>query len=100
MASLIEISWEISINDDGSLCLKDMLTDSEDCYEAVWQPTMDEILGGRYPELTYKEKRVITMLYRDEMTQNQVAVEMVLTQSSISKIHKKAIKKLIEQEVM
>lgn len=94
-----EISWEIPINDDGSLCLKDMLADPEDCYEAVWQPTMTEILEG-CPKLTDREKRIVTMLYKDEMTQNQVAEEMRLTQSYICKIHKNAIKKLIEQEVM
>lgn len=41
-----EVSLEMPINGEAGLCLKDILADPEDCYEAVCQPTMAEILGG------------------------------------------------------
>lgn len=50
--------------------------------------------------MTDRERRVITMLYKDEMTQERVAKVMGLTQSSICKIRKKAMEKLERQEVV
>lgn len=98
----VEISFEDSINQDGDgneLHLEDVLGTDDDIVEKEYESTVDkELLSNVIEKLSGRDKEILTLRYglnnTDEYTQKEVADMLGISQSYISRIEKKAIKKL------
>lgn len=98
----IEISLEDSINLDGEgneLHLEDVFGTEENIVEKEYQDKVDKsILENEISKLKSRDKQIIIMRYglmnTDEYTQKEVADMLGISQSYISRIEKKVIKKL------
>lgn len=98
----VEISFEDSINQDGDgneLHLEDVLGTEDDIVEKEYENTVDkEILSNVIEQLSGRDKEILTLRYglnnTEEYTQKEVADMLGISQSYISRIEKKAIKKL------
>ncbi len=98
----VEISFEDSINldtDGNELHLEDVLGTEIDIVEKSYEDEVDkQLLLKVLNELNERDKEILTLRYglnnKDEYTQKEVADMLGISQSYISRIEKKAIKKL------
>lgn len=98
----VEISFEDSINLDGDgneLHLEDVLGTDGNVVEKEYEDEVDkEILSNEIEKLSERDKEILTLRYglngSEEYTQKEVADMLGISQSYISRIEKKAIKKL------
>lgn len=98
----VEISFEDSINLDGEgneLHLEDVLGTEDNVVEKEYFDKVDKkILTGEIEKLKSRDKQIIIMRYglmnTEEYTQKEVADILGISQSYISRIEKKVIKKL------
>lgn len=98
----IEVSFEDSINFDGEgneLHLEDVLGTESDMIEKEYEFIVDKnILLSEINKLNDRDKEIIIMRYglmnAKEYTQKEVAEKLGISQSYISRIEKKVIKKL------
>ncbi len=98
----IEVSFEDSINFDGEgneLHLEDVLGTESDMIEKEYEFIVDKsILLGEINKLNDRDKEIIIMRYglmnAKEYTQKEVAEKLGISQSYISRIEKKVIKRL------
>ncbi len=97
-----EVSFEDSINldsDGNELHLEDVLGTEEDIVEKEYENKVDKsILEKELARLPKRDRQILTMRYglnnTDEYTQKEVADILGISQSYISRIEKKCIKKL------
>lgn len=96
------ISIEKVVNEDG-ITISELLVDEQNrlTYEEILnkdlnQIFMDEKLNRVVINLTPKQRKVLYMIYFLELSEKEIGKEMKVTQQSISKIHRAAIKKLRE----
>ncbi len=98
----VEISFEDSINldsDGNELHLEDVLGTESNIVEKSYEDEVDkELLLKVLNELNKRDKEILTLRYglnnTEEYTQKEVADMLGISQSYISRIEKKAIKKL------
>lgn len=98
----VEISFEDSINLDGDgneLHLEDVLGTEGNIVEKEYEDGVDkEVLKNEINKLNGRDKEILTLRYglndTEEYTQKEVADMLGISQSYISRIEKKAIKKL------
>ncbi len=98
----IEVSFEDSINYDAEgneLRLEDVLGTEADAVEKEYEQILDKkILNDEISKLSDRDKEIILMRYglnnTKEYTQKEVAEILGISQSYISRIEKKVIKKL------
>lgn len=98
----LEVSFEDSINldnDGNELHLEDVLGTEEDVVEKEYQDKVDKsLLCKEIEKLPKRDKEIMTLRYglnnTDEYTQKEVADMLGISQSYISRIEKKCIKKL------
>ena len=98
----VEISFEDSINldqDGNELHLEDVLGTPDDIVEKEYESIVDkELLIKEIENLNKRDKEILTLRYglynQKEYTQKEVADMLVISQSYISRIEKKAIKRL------
>lgn len=98
----VEISFEDSINLDGDgneLHLEDVLGTDGNIVEKEYEDVVDkELLSNEIEKLSGRDKEILTLRYglneTKEYTQKEVADMLGISQSYISRIEKKAIKKL------
>lgn len=97
-----EVSFDEPLNvdwDGNELLLSDILgTDSDEVYNHLEEEVNRDLLGYALDKLTPREKQIMEMrfgLRRDqEMTQKEVADELGISQSYISRLEKKIICRL------
>ena len=97
-----EVSFEDSINldsDGNELHLEDVFGTSDDIVEKEYEDKVDkELLIKEIENLSNRDKEILTLRYglynKQEYTQKEVADMLGISQSYISRIEKKAIKKL------
>lgn len=97
-----EISFEDSLSYDGEgneLHLEDILgTDSDIVTKGIEEETEKKLLHDEIIKLNKRDKLIMTLRYglfnKEEMTQKQVAEYLGISQSYISRIEKKIIKKM------
>ena len=98
----VEISFEDSINldqDGNELHLEDVLGTPDDIVEKEYESIVDkELLIKEIENLNKRDKEILTLRYglynQKEYTQKEVADMLGISQSYISRIEKKAIKRL------
>ena len=98
----VELSFEDSINldsDGNELHLEDVLGTDENVVEKEYEDKIDkEILKKEIENLPKRDKEILSLRYglngKKEMTQKEVANLLGISQSYISRIEKKVIKKL------
>lgn len=98
----VELSFEDSINldsDGNELHLEDVLGTDENVVEKEYEDKIDkEVLKKEIENLPKRYKEILSLRYglngKDEFTQKEVADKLGISQSYISRIEKKAIKKL------
>lgn len=98
----VEISFEDSINldqDGNELHLEDVLGTPDDIVEKEYESIVDkELLIKEIENLNKRDKEILTLRYglynQKEYTQKEVADTLGISQSYISRIEKKAIKRL------
>ncbi len=98
----IEVSFEDSINFDGEgneLHLEDVLGTEANVVEKEYEDLVDKsILLSEIDRLSGRDKEIIIMRYglnnEEEYTQREVAEKLGISQSYISRIEKKVIKRL------
>ncbi len=98
----IEVSFEDSINFDSEgneLHLEDVLGTENDLVEKEYQGKIDKkILSEEIKKLNERDKEIIILRYglmnSEEYTQKEVADKLGISQSYISRIEKKVIKRL------
>ena len=98
----VEISFEDSINldqDGNELHLEDVLGTPDDIVEKEYESIVDkELLIKEIENLNKRDKEILTLRYglynQKEYTQKEVANMLGISQSYISRIEKKAIKRL------
>ena len=97
-----EVSFEDSINFDAEgneLHLEDVLGTEEDIVEQAYEDKIDKkILINELNKLKGRDKEIITLRYglneTEELTQKEVADKLNISQSYISRIEKKILRKL------
>lgn len=97
-----EISFDEPLNvdwDGNELLLSDILgTDSDEVYNHLEEEVNRDLLGYALDKLTIREKQIMEMRFGlrsgHEMTQKEVADEMGISQSYISRLEKKIISRL------
>ncbi len=97
-----EVSFDEPLNTDfegNELLLSDILgTDSETVYGGVEANVEKELLKEALKKLPERERRIMDMRFglggREEMTQKDVADELGISQSYISRLEKKIIERL------
>ena len=100
----VEVSFEDSINldsDGNELHLEDVLGTEDNIVEKSYEDEVDKIiLAKEIEKLNKRDREILTLRYglnnTDEYTQKEVADMLGISQSYISRIEKKAIKKLKE----
>ena len=98
----VELSFEDSINldsDGNELHLEDVLGTDENIVEKEYEDMVDkECLKKEIDNLPDRDKEILSLRYglngKDEYTQKEVADMLGISQSYISRIEKKAIKRL------
>ena len=98
----VELSFEDSINldsDGNELHLEDVLGTDENIVEKEYEDMIDkECLKKEIDNLPDRDKEILSLRYglngKDEYTQKEVADMLGISQSYISRIEKKAIKRL------
>jgi len=97
-----EVSFEDSINfdnDGNELHLEDVIGTESNIVEKQIEDECDkEILNEEIKKLSGRDREIIIMRYgldgKEELTQKEVADKLLISQSYISRIEKKVIKKL------
>ncbi len=97
-----EVSFDEPLNTDqdgNELNFEDVLCDEDDViYEKTEQKMMNEVLHRAISKLKVNEKMIIELRYglndKEEKTQKEVADMLGISQSYISRLEKKIIKKL------
>ena len=99
--TLNEISLDepLSVDDEGSeLVISDILPSSEDSYQEVETEDQKKFLLNTLSQLSARERNIMIMRYglygQDELTQKEVADLLNISQSYISRLEKKILKKL------
>lgn len=99
--TLNEISLDepLSVDDEGGeLVMSDILASSEDSYQEVENDDQKKFLLNILNELSTRERDIMIMRYglygQDELTQKEVADLLNISQSYISRLEKKILKKL------
>ncbi len=99
--TLNEISLDepLSVDDEGGeLVISDILPASENCYQEVENDDQKKFLLNTLAELSKRERDIMIMRYglngEDELTQKEVADLLNISQSYISRLEKKILKKL------
>ena len=99
--TLNEISLDepLSVDDEGSeLVISDILPSSEDGYQEVENDDQKKFLLNTLSQLSNRERDIMIMRYglygQDELTQKEVADLLNISQSYISRLEKKILKKL------
>ena len=99
--TLNEISLDepLSVDDEGGeLVIADILPASEDSYQEVETEDQKKFLLNTLAELSTRERDIMIMRYglygQDELTQKEVADLLNISQSYISRLEKKILKKL------
>ena len=99
--TLNEISLDepLSIDEEGSeLVIADILPANENCYKDVESEDEKKFLLNTLSELSARERNIMIMRYglygQDELTQKEVADLLNISQSYISRLEKKILKKL------
>ena len=98
----VEVSFEDSINldsDGNELHLEDVLGTEDNVVEKAYEDELDKIiLEKEIEKLNERDKEILTLRYglknSEEYTQKEVADMLGISQSYISRIEKKTIKKL------
>ncbi len=98
----VEVSFEDSINldsDGNELHLEDVLGTEDNIVEKAYEDELDKILLEKeIDKLNKRDKEILTLRYglknSEEYTQKEVADMLGISQSYISRIEKKTIKKL------
>lgn len=98
----VEVSFEDSINldsDGNELHLEDVLGTEDNVVEKAYEDELDKIiLEKEIEKLNKRDKEILTLRYglknSEEYTQKEVADMLGISQSYISRIEKKTIKKL------
>lgn len=99
--TLNEISLDepLSVDDEGGeLVMSDILASTEDSYQEVENDDQKKFLLSTLSELSTRERDIMIMRYglygQDELTQKEVADLLNISQSYISRLEKKILKKL------
>ena len=99
--TLNEISLDepLSVDDEGGeLVISDILASNEDCYKEVEDDDQKKFLLNTLSCLSTRERDIMIMRYglygQDELTQKEVAELLNISQSYISRLEKKILKKL------
>ena len=99
--TLNEISLDepLSVDDEGGeLVISDILPSSEDGYQEVENDDQKKFLLNTLSQLSSRERDIMIMRYglygQDELTQKEVADLLNISQSYISRLEKKILKKL------
>lgn len=99
--TLNEVSLDepLSVDDEGGeLVMADVLASSEDCYQEVESDDQKKFLLNTLSHLSTRERDIMIMRYglygQDELTQKEVADLLNISQSYISRLEKKILKKL------
>jgi RNA polymerase sigma factor for flagellar operon FliA len=81
---------------DSSISPVDLIVDFEaqEAFKNIEKEEQKQILAKVIDKLSEKEKLVIAMYYREEMTLKEIAAVMSLSESRISQIHSQAILRL------
>lgn len=88
--------YDASLPKDEELCLTDAIPDRKSRFENKWACSM--IRNSLY--LDDREKRLIFQLVIQERRQKDVAKEMAVTQAQVSRLRKKALRKLKEDYLL
>lgn len=99
--TLNEISLDepLSVDDEGGeLVISDILPANENCYQEVENDDQKKFLLNTLSQLSSRERDIMIMRYglngQDELTQKEVADLLNISQSYISRLEKKILKKL------
>ena len=99
--TLNEVSLDepLSVDDEGGeLVMGDVLASNEDCYKEVEADDQKKFLLNTLSCLSARERDIMIMRYglygQDELTQKEVADLLNISQSYISRLEKKILKKL------
>ncbi len=99
--TLNEVSLDepLSVDDEGGeLVMADVLASSDDCYKEVEADDQKKFLLNTLSCLSTRERDIMIMRYglygQDELTQKEVADLLNISQSYISRLEKKILKKL------
>jgi RNA polymerase sporulation-specific sigma factor len=99
--TLNEISLDepLSVDEEGSeLVISDILPACENCYQEVESEDQKKFLLSTLSKLSSRERDIMVMRYglygQDELTQKEVADLLNISQSYISRLEKKILKKL------
>ena len=99
--TLNEISLDepLSVDDEGGeLVIADVLASTEDSYKEVENDDQKKFLLNTLSTLPTRERDIMIMRYglygQDELTQKEVADLLNISQSYISRLEKKILKKL------
>jgi len=81
---------------DNNISALDMIIDhkSEESFEQIEKEEQKKILIEAIEKLSEKEKMVIALYYREDLTLKEIAAIMKLSESRISQIHSQAILRL------
>lgn len=81
---------------DNNITALDMIIDykSEESFERIEKEEQKKILIEAIEKLSEKEKMVIALYYREDLTLKEIAAIMKLSESRISQIHSQAILRL------
>lgn len=99
--TLNEISLDepLSVDDEGGeLVMSDILASADDSYQQVENSDQKKFLLNTLSQLSSRERDIMIMRYglygQDELTQKEVADLLNISQSYISRLEKKILKKL------
>ena len=95
----LSLDEPLSVDDEGGeLVISDILASTEDCYKEVENDDQKKFLLNTLSTLSTRERNIMIMRYglygQDELTQKEVAELLNISQSYISRLEKKILKKL------
>ena len=95
----LSLDEPLSVDDEGGeLVISDILASTEDCYKEVESDDQKKFLLNTLSTLSTRERNIMIMRYglygQDELTQKEVAELLNISQSYISRLEKKILKKL------
>lgn len=81
---------------DSNVSAVDMIVDhsSQESFKQIELEERKQVLSGSIEKLSEKEKLVVALYYREELTLKEIAAVMKLSESRISQIHSQAILRL------
>jgi RNA polymerase sigma factor for flagellar operon FliA len=83
-------------NPDSNFSPIDMIVDnkSQEAFQQIEKEEQKQILSEAIDKLSEKEKTVVALYYREELTLKEIAAVMHLSESRISQIHSQAVLRL------